>query len=66
MAIQSAAGLSLANIFSFLPARREIMTQEMILALAAAAQFLGAIQSLLGIILLLLLGLALRTRFRMR
>ena len=64
--ILSAAGLSLANIFSFLPAKREIMTKEMIDGLAAPAQFLGGIQSLLGVILLFLVGLALRTRFRMK
>ncbi len=66
MTIQSAAGLSLANIFSFLPAKREIMTQSMIENLSDAAQFLGGIQSVLGLIFFFLLGLALRSRFRMR
>ncbi len=64
--IQEAAGLSFANIFSFLPVRREIMTDVMIRGLSNVAQIVGVIQSLLGIILLFLLSLALRSRFRMR
>jgi hypothetical protein len=66
MKIQEAAGLSFANIFSFLPIRREIMTDTMIKGLSNVAQIIGVIQSLLGIILLFLLSLALRSRFRMR
>ena len=66
MPIQRAAGLSFANIFSFLPIKREIMSVEMIDSLSNAAQIVGVVQSLLGIVLLFLLGLALRSRFRMR
>jgi uncharacterized protein YjbI with pentapeptide repeats len=66
MAIPRAATLSFANIFSFLPIKREIMTPEMTKGLSSAAQIVGVAQSLLGIVLLFLLGLALRSRFRMR
>jgi uncharacterized protein YjbI with pentapeptide repeats len=66
MAASKAAVLSFANIFSFLPIKREIMTPEMIKGLSSAAQIVGVLQSLLGIVLLFLLGLALRSRFRMR
>jgi hypothetical protein len=66
MAIPRAAILSFANIFSFLPIKREIMTPEMIAGLSSAAQIVSVTQSLLGIVLLFLLGLALRSRFRMR
>ena len=66
MSIPLAAGLSAANIFSFLPIKREIMTAEMVAGLSAAAQFVGTVQSLLGVVLLFLLGLALRNQFRMK
>ena len=65
MKIQEAAGLSFANIFSFLPIRREI-NDTMIKGLSNVAQIVGVMQSLLGFILLFLLSLALRSRFRMR
>lgn len=64
--LPGAAGLSFANIFSFLPIKREIMTAEMIAGLSSAAQIIGVAQSLLGVVLLFLLGLALRNRYRMR
>jgi hypothetical protein len=66
MTIPRAAGLSFANIFSFLRIKREIMTAEMVDGLSSAAQIVGVAQSLLGVLLLFLLGLALRSRFRMR
>jgi hypothetical protein len=66
MTLPSAAGLSFANIFSFLPIKREIMTGEMVAGLSSVAQIVCAVQSLLGALLLFLLGLALRSRFRMR
>jgi hypothetical protein len=66
MPILRAAGLSFANVFSFLPLKREIMTTEMIDGLSSAAQIIGVVQSLLGLLLLFLAGLALRNRFRMR
>jgi uncharacterized protein YjbI with pentapeptide repeats len=61
-AITFAARLSFANIFSFLPIRREINTTD----LSFVAQIFGALQTLFGVVLLFLLGLALRSRFRMR
>jgi uncharacterized protein YjbI with pentapeptide repeats len=61
-----AATLSFANIFSFLPIKREIMTPAMIDGLSNWAQMIGVLQSLLGAVQLFLLGLALRNRFRMR
>jgi hypothetical protein len=66
MTMLSAAGLSFANIFSFLPFRREIMTDGMVAGLSSWAQITSAIQSLLGVVVLFLLVLALRSRFRMR
>jgi Pentapeptide repeats (9 copies) len=63
---EKAAALSFANIFSFLPMRREIMTDELIKGLTSWAQAIGVVQSLLGAILLFLFGLALRNRFRMK
>jgi hypothetical protein len=46
--------------------KREIMTQAMIDGLSNLAQIVGVMQSLLGAILLFLIGLALRNRFRMK
>jgi pentapeptide repeat protein len=66
MTMSSAAGLSFANIFSFLPLMREITSADMVASLSRAAQIVGVVQSVLGALLLFLLGLALRTRFRMR
>jgi hypothetical protein len=66
LTISQATALSFANIFSFLPIKREIMTADMVTGLSSAAQIIGAAQSLLGAVLLFLLGLALRGRFRMR
>ena len=62
MTLSSAASLSFAHIFSFLPVKREIMISD----LSSVAQIVCAVQSLLGALLLFLLGLALRGRFRMR
>ncbi len=42
------------------------MTSEMVAGLSSVAQIAGAVQSLFGALLLFLLGLALRGRFRMR
>jgi hypothetical protein len=38
----------------------------MIEGLSSAAQIVGVVQSLVGLVLIFLLGLALRSRFRMR
>jgi Ca2+/H+ antiporter len=67
MPINRAAWLSFANIFLFLPNKREIMmTDKMVQCLSNTTQAVSAAQSLLGVVLLFLLGLALRNRFRMK
>lgn len=67
MPIKLAAKLSFANIFVFLPDRREIMmTGNMVECLSNTTQAVSAAQSLLGVILLFLVGLAIRSRFRMK
>jgi Pentapeptide repeats (9 copies) len=72
MTISNAAKHSFANIFPFLPLNREIMAADMAAGLSHAtglshaAQIIAVAQSLLGPLLLFLLGLALRNRFRMR
>jgi hypothetical protein len=67
LAIKLAVKLSFANIVVFLPVRREIMmTDKMVECLSNPTQAVSAAQSLLGVVLLFLLGLALRNRFRMR
>ena len=68
MSIKLAAKLSFANIFVFLPDKREIMMADktMVDCLSNTTQAVSAAQSLLGVVLLFLLGLALRNRFRMK
>jgi hypothetical protein len=55
-----AAGLSFTNLFSFLPYKPKL--EE----LSTAAKIIGDFQSVLGLVLLFLLGLGLRNRFRMK
>src|SRR5262249_35224281 len=64
--IRLAIKLSFANIFVFLPDKREIMTMDMIQCLSDTTRAISAIQSVSGVLLLFLLGLALRNRFRMK
>jgi hypothetical protein len=59
LSLDRAAGFSFANIFSFLQ-KREMA------AYSGPAQFIGAIEAVIGLILLFLLGLALRNKFRMK
>ncbi|MGJ4973449.1 hypothetical protein ACQR1N_33065 [Bradyrhizobium sp. HKCCYLRH1073] len=67
MPVKLAMKLSFANIFVFLPDKREIMmTGKMAECLSNTTQAVSAVQSLLGVALLFLLGLALRNRFRMK
>ena len=66
MTISHAAKHSFANIFPFLPLKRETMAADMAAGLSYAAQIIAVAQSLLGPLLLFLLGLALRNRFRMK
>jgi hypothetical protein len=67
MPIDLAAKLSFFNIFAFLPDRREIITAaDMIKCLSSTTQAVSAAQTLIGVVLLFLLGLALRNLFRMK
>jgi len=66
MPVRLAANLSVANIFPFLPNKREIMTPEVVKCFSNWAQGVSTMQSLLSVVLLFLLGLALRNRFRMK
>jgi uncharacterized protein YjbI with pentapeptide repeats len=66
MPTRLAIKLSFANIFVFLPDKREIMTPEMITCLSDTTRAVSALQSVSGVALLFLLGLALRNRFRMK
>jgi hypothetical protein len=66
MPIRLAVKLSFANIFVFLPDKREIMTPEMVACLSDTTRLVSALQSISGVVLLFLLGLAIRNRFRMK
>jgi hypothetical protein len=68
MPITLAAELSGANILVFLPNKREIMMDTKVVDCLSntATVAISTAQSLLGVVLLFLLGLALRNRFRMR
>jgi len=66
MPLRLAIKLSFANMFVFLPDKREIMTPEMISCLSDTTRAVSALQSVSGVVLLFLLGLALRNRFRMK
>jgi hypothetical protein len=59
LSLDRAAGLSFANIFSFLQ-KREMTSYS------GPAQVIGAIEAIVGLMLLFLLGLALRNKFRMK
>jgi hypothetical protein len=61
MTVAHAAMVSFASVFSFLP-----ITRDAIAGLSGAAKIIGAIQSIFAALLLFLLGLALRNRFRMK
>ncbi|MCC3244301.1 pentapeptide repeat-containing protein [Methylocystis sp. WRRC1] len=58
-----AAALSVTNLISLLPYKPDKLITD---HLTPAAKIIGNIQSVLGLILLFLLGLALRNRFRMK
>lgn len=67
MPTKLAVKLSFANIMVFLPISREIMTTpNMTPCLSNTTVAVSAAQSLLGVVLLFLLGLSLRNRFRMK
>jgi hypothetical protein len=62
-----AALLSAINLLPFLPYKAEkIVDKDIIDCLEPSAGVIGDLQSLLGVLLLFLLGLALRNRFRMK
>jgi hypothetical protein len=61
-----AVGLSLANTFGVLGFRKDFIDPSVIEALSRALKVVSAVQSVVGIGLLFLFGLALRNRFRMR
>jgi hypothetical protein len=67
MPLKLAARLGFANIFVFLPDKREIIAMpEMAACLSNWTAAVSAAQSVLGVVLLFLLGLALRNRYRMK
>ncbi len=61
-----AAGLSLANTFGVLGFRRDLIGSEVLACLPGLLKVLAAVQTVAGIVLLFLLGLAIRNRFRMK
>ena len=67
MPIKLAARLSFANIFVFLNDKRELMASpDMASCLTNWTAAVSAVQSISGVVLLFLLGLVLRNRFRMK
>jgi len=65
LAQHTAMGLSFANLFALLPLRKEVFATTLE-TLSPLAHVVSAGQMLAGIVLLFLLGLALRNRFRMK
>ncbi len=63
--IRTAMGLSLSNILSFMGINR-LYFQDLLQGLPDVLQFIAGLQTILGFLLLFLLGLGLRTRFRLR
>jgi len=61
-----AVKISFANVFVFLPDKREIMTPEVLSCWSNTARAVSAAQSISSVVLLFLLGLAIRNRFRMK
>ena len=61
-----AFGLSFANTFSVVGIRREFADPNTIKAFPGWLTFVGAVQSILGIVLLFLFGLGIRNRFRIK
>jgi len=66
LSLDRAASFSFANLFSFLPYKREIMSDQLFNGLSPGAKTAEVVQSIFGITLLFLLGLGLRNRFRMK
>ncbi|MGF9764600.1 pentapeptide repeat-containing protein [Microvirga sp. 0TCS3.31] len=64
--LTEAVGLSLANAFGALGFRKDFIDPEVIEALPSVLKVWSGVQSIVGAILLFLLGLALRNRMRMK
>ena len=62
----SAVSLSLASTFGVLGFRRELLPASVLDQVTGCAKILSGVQTLLGAILLFLIGLSLRNRFRMK
>lgn len=62
----TSAGFSFSNLFAFLGFTRLYFDAEFIANLPRALKFLAASQTVAGVILLFLLGLGLRNRFRLK
>lgn len=60
------AGLSLANTFGVFGFRKELVAQGVVEGLTNLLTMIAAFQTILGAVLLFLLGLALRNRFRIK
>lgn len=61
-----AVGHSFANTFGVLGFRRELISSEVMAGLPSLLKVLAASQTIAGIVLLFLFGLAIRNRFRMK
>lgn len=61
-----ALGLSFANLLSFLPIRKEVFGDAFLNTLSPLAHVVSTGQAIFGAVLLFLLGLTLRNRFRMK
>ncbi len=66
MTILHAANLSFSNIFMIFPIHKTTMTPDVYTTLSRIAKIIVLVESFFGTLLLFLLGLALRNRFRMR
>jgi hypothetical protein len=61
-----ALGFSLANTFGVFGFRKDFIDPHVLQSLSRFLQIVAAMQTLVGIVLLFLLGLAVRNRFRMK
>jgi len=66
LSLQNAAGLSLSNLFSVLPLRKDFFGEQFLQDLFPTAKMFSSLQMLLGLLLIFLIGLALRNQFRMK
>ena len=66
MTIPDAASLSFASIFAIFPLPKGIMAPDVFATLSSLAKIILVVEAFFGTLLLFLLGVALRNRFRMR